>query len=268
MCLMLIAYNRHPVYRIILASNRDEFYCRPSEALAVRGPEKDMLCGLDLDGGGTWLAAHSSGRIAALTNVREPDRMATDAPSRGLLVTGCVLSDQPLRQHLGALMQQAGAYNGFNLIAADESDLYYCSNRTGAVRELPAGLYGLSNHRLDTPWPKLTRAKDMFKEVLSSPGKLDIEALFSILRDDHRPPDDLLPDTGVGRAWERILSPIFIHSDIYGTRTSSLILLGRDGRLRFIERTHGMPGSTDLAGTREYSFNIGRAHRTSHHAQC
>ena len=88
----------------------------------------------------------------------------------------------------------------------------------------------------------------------TQPDELDYEALFSILRNDECPPDDLLPDTGVGPVWERILAPIFIRSEIYGTRTSSLILLSRDGCLRFIERTHGSPGSSDIPGIKDYAF--------------
>ena len=256
MCLMLIAYNYHPDYPLILASNRDEFYCRPTEALTKREEQQDMLCGLDLEGGGTWLAASRSGRIAALTNVREPELVNDNAPSRGLLVKQCVLSDQPLSDCLNTIMQQAESYNGFNLIAADSSGLYYCSNRIATVQKLPTGLYGLSNYRLDTAWPKVTTAKALFRDVLDSTGELDYETLLSILSTRECPPEHLLPDTGVGSVWERILAPIFIDSEIYGTRTSSLILLTRDGRLRFIERTHGSAGSSDSPGTRDYAFNV------------
>jgi uncharacterized protein with NRDE domain len=261
MCLLLVAYNCHPRYQVILASNRDEFYSRSTEPLSVRGTDRKVLCGLDLEGGGTWLAAAQSGRIAALTNVREPERMRAEAPSRGLLVSGCAASDNPLDRFLAALMHQAAAYNGFNLIAADSSGLYYCSNRTGSIQKLDSGLYGLSNHGLDTPWPKLTRAKKLFAGILDRPGPIHDESLFAMLRDDEHPPDHMLPDTGVGPLWERILSPIFIHSDIYGTRTSSLVFLDHIGTLRFIERTHALPGSCDSPGTREFSFetqNTGR----------
>jgi uncharacterized protein with NRDE domain len=215
-----------------------------------------MLCGLDLQEGGTWLAASNSGRIAALTNVREPDTINDNACSRGLLVSQCVQSTQPLPEYLNGIMKQSDVYNGFNLITADSSGLYYCSNRSDNVKKLSDGLYGLSNHRLDTPWPKVTAAKAMFRDVLNAPGALDCEALFTLLRNDECAPDDLLPDTGVGPVWERILAPIFIRSEIYGTRTSSLILLSRDGCLRFIERTHGSAGSSDIPGTRDVMFNV------------
>lgn len=256
MCLMLIAYNYHAEYPLVLASNRDEFYCRPSEPLSVRGRRQEMLCGIDLEGGGTWLAAAKTGRIAALTNVREPDRFIGSAPSRGLLVSQCVQSTQSLPEYLDNIIKQTAIYNGFNLIAADSSGLYYCSNRNNSVQKLSAGLYGLSNHRLDTPWPKVSTAKDMFRTVLDSAGELDYEALLSILLTDECPPEHLLPDTGVGSEWERILAPIFIRSELYGTRTSSLILLSRDGHLRFIERTHGSAGSSKFPCTRDYAFNV------------
>lgn len=256
MCLMLIAYNAHPDYRLILASNRDEFYSRKTEPLAWRVTDAEILCGLDCEGGGSWLAAARSGRIAALTNVREPGRMSAGARSRGLLVTGCAASDQPIELFLEELLRQPDRHNGFNLIAADGTGLYYCSNRTGTVIKLSNGLYGLSNHRLDTPWPKLVRAKELAAEVLAAPGELDTGALFDVLRDDLQPPDQRLPDTGVGPVWERILAPVFIRSGIYGTRTSSLVLLDHCGFLRFIERTHGLPDSSDRPGTRELSFAV------------
>jgi uncharacterized protein with NRDE domain len=153
-------------------------------------------------------------------------------------------------------MRQSGRYNGFNLIAADGTALYYCSNRAGTIRTVPPGLYGLSNHRLDTPWPKVTAGKTMFQDVLDRPGEPDCEAMLQMLRNDECPHDDELPDTGVGAVWERILAPIFIASAVYGTRTSSVVLLARDGRLRFIERTYGAPGSGDRPGTRECSCAV------------
>jgi len=256
MCLILLAHTCHPDYPLILASNRDEFYCRKAEPLALRGTSQTMLYGRDCEGGGTWLAATASGRIATLTNVREPGRTSSSAPSRGLLVTECAASDEPLERFLETRIHRFGPYNGFNLIAADSSGLYYCSNRTDIVQKLTPGLYGLSNHRLDTAWPKLTKAKKLFAGILAKPGPVAIEELFGMLRNDERLPDHMLPDTGVGPAWERILAPIFIHSDIYGTRTSSLVLLDRRGHLRFIERTHGLPGSCDVPGTREFSFTV------------
>jgi uncharacterized protein with NRDE domain len=164
-------------------------------------------------------------------------------------------STQPLHVYLARVMQQADNYNGFNLIACDGSGLYYCSNRIPAVKKLTPGLYGLSNHRLDTPWPKLTTAKTMFGDILDAAGELDPEAIFTLLQNDTRPPDNRLPDTGVGPVWERILAPIFIQSEIYGTRTSSLVLIARNGHIRFIERTHGSPGSSDQPGTKDYEFN-------------
>jgi len=266
MCLILIAYKSHPGYPLILAANRDEFYARPTEPLALRGPGRDMLCGLDLEGGGTWLAA-GRGRIAALTNVREPGRVKAGAPSRGLLVSGCIGSAQPLDQFMEDLLRQPAEHNGFNLIAADSAGLYYCSNRFGGAVRLSAGLYGLCNHRLDTPWPKVTRAKKLFADALAAHDEPDIEALFAVVRDDTQPPDAELPYTGVGPEWERILAPIFIRSPIYGTRTSSLLLLDKNARLRFIERTHGLPGSPDRPGTREFFLSMQPVHRMPGHAQ-
>jgi uncharacterized protein with NRDE domain len=256
MCLILFAYQYHSEYPLVLAANRDEFYSRPTSPLAFHGRSKELLAGRDLEGGGTWLAASRSGRIAALTNFRELERHGPGAPSRGLLVTDCALSGESLDSLLPALAAQTSCYAGFNLIAGDRTGLFYCSNRGAAVRRLSPGLYGLSNHLLDTAWPKVAAGKMKFRNVLGDPDGPDPEALFELLRDNTLPPKNKLPDTGVGPAWERILAPIFIQSPIYGTRSSSVILLGKEGKLRFIERTHAVEGFVEAGETREYSITI------------
>lgn len=256
MCLILFAYQYHPEYPLVLAANRDEFHSRPTAPLGFHGPSHELLCGRDLEGGGTWLAAARSGRIAGLTNYRELERHGPGAPSRGLLASSCVLSRESLESHLHAMMAQAHSYAGFNLIAGDGAGLFYCTNRAAGVRRLSSGLYGLSNHQLDTAWPKVARGKEKFRSTLAHPGAPDTEAIFGLLRDRHAPPDDQLPDTGVGAAWERILAPIFIQSPIYGTRSSSIILLHKSGLLRFIERTHAVEGFVEREETRERSFKI------------
>jgi uncharacterized protein with NRDE domain len=256
MCLILFAYRCHPGYPLVLAANRDEFYGRPAAPLAFHGPSQELLCGRDLEGGGTWLAASRQGRIAALTNFRELERHAPGAPSRGLLVSDCVLARGDLAADLEALLLQARGYAGFNLIAGGAAGLYYCSNRGAPVQKLSPGLYGLSNHLLDTPWPKVVAGKEKFRQALNSCGAPDTEELFAVLRDATRPPDNQLPDTGVGPAWERILAPVFIQSSIYGTRSSSVLLLDTRGRLRFIERTHAVEGFVAEEETRECSLAI------------
>ncbi len=256
MCLILFAYRLHPDYPLILAANRDEFHSRPTSPLALHGPDKELLSGRDLEGGGTWLAASRHGRIAALTNFRELERHAPGAPSRGMLVSASALSREPLEACLQALLARSAEYAGYNFIAGDRAGLFYCSNRGAPVRRLAPGLYGLSNHLLDTAWPKVTRGKNTFREALARTGGPDPESMFGLLRDAHLPPDAELPDTGVGPAWERILAPIFIQGPVYGTRSSSVVLLDRRGLLRFFERTHAVPGFQAREETRSFSLQV------------
>jgi uncharacterized protein with NRDE domain len=236
MCLLLLAYHFHPQYRLVLAANRDEFYQRPALALDFWPDAPDILAGRDLRAGGTWLGVSRTGHLAALTNYREPDKTRSHAPSRGHLVDKFLSGDLSAAAYLQTVQAQADRYNGFNLIAMDRRDLVYYSNRSRPIRKLPAGVYGLSNHLLDTPWPKIESGKQRLKAYLQQTRNPDPEPLLALLSDRSQPADDRLPDTGVGIEWERTLAPLFIQSPFYGTRCSSVILLGHDGCLSFVER--------------------------------
>jgi uncharacterized protein with NRDE domain len=252
MCLIVFAYRCHPRYRLVVAANRDEFYRRPTAPAAFWPECPQVLAGRDLEQGGTWLGVTRGGRIAALTNYRDPAANRADARSRGALV----------RDYLGggvgpaAFAEQAAAagrdYNGFNLLAGDGESLRYCSNRDGAAYEVPPGVHGLSNHLLDTPWPKVARAKTALAACLEGREETLAARLFALLADAVPAADEDLPDTGVGLAWERTLSPIFIASPDYGTRSSTVVLAGYDGRVWFIERT--WPEGSELV----YEFIVGR----------
>ena len=245
MCLILFAYRQHERYRVILAANRDEFYGRPTASAAFWGDAPDLLAGRDLKSGGTWLGVTRAGRFAAITNYREPDVRLEGAPSRGELVAGFLQSDDAPQAYLDRLAPSADRYNGFNLIVGDAEETGYFSNREGAVRMLGPGVYGLSNHLLDTPWPKVEQGKALLEEHLSR-DEIDAEALLVALNNPTQAPDAALPDTGVGLAWERALSPLFIQSPDYGTRASTVLLIRHDGEVTFAERTFqaGEPGET------------------------
>ncbi len=158
----------------------------------------DVLAGRDLKGSGTWLGITESGRIAGITNFREPDLFKPDAPSRGLLISNYLTGTETPKIYLKHIKPTGHRYNGFNLILGDQSGLYYYSNKTNKIKEVKPGLYGLSNHLLDTPWPKVENGKAGLKKLLTGKNQIDTEDIFSLLSDRTFAPDDRLPDTGIG----------------------------------------------------------------------
>jgi uncharacterized protein with NRDE domain len=253
MCLIVFAWKVHPDYPLVVAANRDEFRHRPARPAHWWDDAPDVLAGRDLEAGGTWMGVTRSGRFAALTNRRDPARRATDAPSRGSLVLRALTDDRPPVDVLADLGADSDRYAGFNLLAGDRDTLAVHDNASGEVRPIPPGVYGLSNARLDTPWPKLTLARARLAEALVRMP--DPEPVLALLRDDIPAPDHLLPDTGVGLEAERRLSPIFLRDAHYGTRSSAMILFGADGRASLREWTWDARG--EVAGEICQDFAIG-----------
>jgi uncharacterized protein with NRDE domain len=243
MCLALIAYRTHPRYPLVLAANRDEFHARPAQALHWWKDGAGILAGRDLQAGGTWLGIDRSGRMALVTNYRDPSSPRPESVSRGSLV-GEFLGGKPgSAEFAAAVASRARQFSGFSLLAMDRNGLaYVTSHPEPEARMLPPGVYGLSNRQLDTPWPKLLRTREHFTAELANadprPG-----AFMHMLSDRAGVADDLLPDTGVGLEWERLLSAPFIVSAVYGTRCSSVVLLRADGMVAFEERSHATDGS-------------------------
>ncbi|MBK5106463.1 MAG: NRDE family protein [Burkholderiales bacterium] len=235
MCLILIAHRAHPDYPLVIAANRDEYYQRPAAKAAFWQDHPHILAGRDLDGMGTWLGVTRAGRFAALTNFRDPRERKTDAPTRGRLVSGFLASAQEPRAYLEEVATQARHYNGFNLLAGDIDGVFYFSSRAGGVQQVSPGIHGLSNHLLDTPWPKVARGKQRLQAALAD--EPSAEALLDLLHDRQPATETELPDTGVGVDMERVLSPALIVSPQYGTRASTAVLFGGDGSLSFNERT-------------------------------
>ena len=237
MCLIIVGWQVHPDFPLVVAANRDEYFARPTAPAARWVDFPQVMAGRDLEAGGTWLGVTDNGRFAAVTNVREPG-MPAGRCSRGDLtkefLTSGISAEHYARQIDGA------SFSGFNLLVSDGSDLYYRTNRHGDIEPLKPGIYGLSNHRLDTPWPKLLSAREEFARAIS--GLPDESAFFNLLADTDTVDDEKLPKTGVSLEWERLLSAIFVRSPTYGTRASTFLLQRANGQIRLHERSFSPEG--------------------------
>jgi uncharacterized protein with NRDE domain len=250
MCLILVAWHAHDRYACVIAANRDEFFARPASA-AHWWPDRPLiLAGRDAQGGGTWLGITRHGRWAALTNYRQPGARRAAAPSRGELVTALLLADDGADQGLDRLRAADARYNGFNLLFSDGQRLAVHESMSSRSEVLPAGVYGLSNHLLDTPWPKVRQAKSRLTEGLARLP--DTGVLLALLRDSTPADDADLPRTGLSLPWERMLSSAFIRAPGYGTRCSTIVTIGHDGEVDFSEWTWDERG--ELAGRVDWPF--------------
>jgi len=252
MCLILLAHGAHPDYPLVIAANRDEYYRRPTAKAAFWRDHPHIFAGRDLEGMGTWLGITRAGRFAALTNFRDPRERKTDAPSRGQLVSAFLASERAPLEYLEEVAALAPRYNGFNLLAGDIDGVFCFSSRLSSVQKLTPGIHGLSNHLLDTPWPKVARGKQRLQAALAE--EPSAEALLDLLHDREPAAESELPDTGIGAELERVLSPALIVSPQYGTRASTGVLFGRDGRVSFSERTI-LPGG-DIGATVSLRFSL------------
>jgi uncharacterized protein with NRDE domain len=241
MCLAVLALDAHPRYRLVAAANRDEFHARPTQP-AHWWPEAPILAGRDLQQRGTWLGVSRNARFAFVTNVREPGRHDPAARSRGALVPAVLADGRGMPQAMVSVVDAAMDCNGFNLVGATAQSAAFGSNRGAHSQALLRGVHGVSNAGLDTPWPKLVRAKAGMATWLASATDA-IDALWQVLRDETPANDDALPDTGLTRDRERLLSSPFIVSETYGTRSSTIVSIDRAGVVTFVERTF------DAAGT-------------------
>lgn len=242
MCIILLALEPHPQYRLVIAANRDEAYARPTRTAHFWEDDPQIYGGRDLEQGGSWLALRRDGRIAAVTNFRDHRAPKTAPRSRGELVREFLRGDAPSAEYLAGVRARAAQYNGFSLIVGDGSALWYYSNRGGEPAQIAPGVHGISNNLLDTPWPKVVESKKALGGLLDVHGAALIDRLFAILADREIAPDHTLPDTGVGIQRERELSSVFIPGVRYGTRASTVVLIGRDDGAVFIERSFGPQG--------------------------
>jgi len=228
MCLVLLAVRPSARITLVVAANRDELHARPSNALAEWDDVPGLVGGRDLKAGGTWLGVTRSGRFATLTNVRSPSARR-EGRSRGELVRDFLVSDRDPVDYASTLAGDAEAYPSFNLIVADREDVLYVSDQAGSATELSPGIHGLSNARIDEPWPKVEDGKRAMANAVRVAGEVDVEALFAALREERRAEDERLPSTGVPLEIERFLSSAFLRSREYGTRCSTVVVRRGDG---------------------------------------
>jgi uncharacterized protein with NRDE domain len=251
MCLIAFAVDLHPRYQLVLVANRDEFRNRGASPAGFWPDAPHVLAGRDLQAGGTWIGVTIGGKVAAVTNYRDARQQVADPPSRGQLVAGYLRDDAMTAADLRDYLERhASDYDGFNLIYGTWRDLHYFTNRGGGSGPVSAGIHGLSNHLLDTRWPKVVVAKDRLTSLLQQP-EMDPAELIRSLSDPFPFADELLPDTGIGPERERFLSPLFIKGEVYCTRSTTVLLVGRDGEVALVEQSH------DLAPqTRSFSFRL------------
>jgi uncharacterized protein with NRDE domain len=244
MCLILFAYQVHPVYKLIVAANRDEFYQRSTAPAHYWEDSPDILAGRDLEKMGTWMGVTSAGRFSALTNYRDPKEVAEGKRSRGELVADALKSTGRVKDYMQNLMEKKELYPGYNLLVGDGNELYYYSNIGQQVQKVEPGIYGISNHLLNTDWPKVQKGKAGISKIINGKQEEIVEKLLTLLHYADPAPDEFLPSTGVSLAWERMLSPLFIKSEHYGTRSSTVLLMS-DKEIQYVERVYSKNSISD-----------------------
>lgn len=240
MCLILFRFDPSKPQPLVIAANRDEAYQRPSTAASHWSDTPAVYAGRDLEANGTWLGVDTRGRFAALTNFRDGSPLSPGSASRGELAANFLQGEVSARDYMLQLQCHAASYQGFNLLIGDQQELWYYSNRQqqdSPATQLTPGLYGLCNGLLNDSWPKVEQGKRQLQKTLHQPRALWEEELRQLLLDQQSYPDLSLPDTGVSLDIERALSPIYIRSEHYGTRTSSIVIFERQ-QLQFTEHNY------------------------------
>ncbi|MEJ0086334.1 MAG: NRDE family protein [Pseudomonadota bacterium] len=258
MCLLVLAWRTHPRHRLVVAANRDEFHERPAAPLAAWEEPAGVVGGRDLQANGAWFAVDTRRRCGIVTNFREFGRRRRSAPSRGGLIPAFLARDEAPGAYLQSLETDAPGYAGFNLLLADRESLWYASNRADQfARELPPGVYGLSNEFLDTPWPKLVRVRARFTALLEADATAAhpalADSLFALLADRETAPPDALPAGDLSPEWARKLSAPFVLDETYGTRCSTVLTISTDDTLRIAERRFDARGMS--SGETEHVLN-------------
>jgi uncharacterized protein with NRDE domain len=252
MCLIAFAIECHPVYSLVLVANRDEFRSRETVPAAYWNDAPHVLAGRDRQAGGTWIGVTTGGKLAAVTNYRDMRQQVLDPPSRGTLVADYLRDPAMTPTVLKEMLDKDGhLYDGFNLLYGSCSELHYFTNRGGSSGPVQPGIHALSNHLLDNGWPKVVTARERLTRIMQQP-EISCEELVYSLSDPAPYAAELLPDTGIGPERERFLSPLFIAGDSYRTRSTTVILVRRDGEVTFMEQGYDTPDNLQQL----YTFQI------------
>jgi uncharacterized protein with NRDE domain len=234
MCLIAVAYKAHPKFPLILMGNRDEFKNRPTMQAHDWEEPKGIIAGRDLKAGGTWLGVQEAGKVAVLTNYRDLSLPKKEYDhSRGKLIVDYLASDLDGQRYWAGVPGQA--FEGFNMLLWNTAGLYYASNM-GVSRWVKPGIHALSNHLLNTKWPKVDKARAAMESIIKS-DQITAARAMDLLADREIATDPELPETGVPLEVERMLSSVFIDSPEYGTRCSTFFRMDNEGNWWFEEYT-------------------------------
>ncbi len=255
MCLILFSLNQHPQYKFILAANRDEFFNRPTKEAGYWRENKNIIGGRDLNSGGTWLGVTKTGRLIAITNYRDLSNENKNARSRGLISKDFLINSQSNNSFLNNIYPVKNEYSGFNLLLSDNSfeTITHYSNISDKTEILEEGTHGLSNHLLDTPWPKIQYGKDQLTTLLNQ-ETIHTYDIISILKNNIEAPDKLLPDTGISYELEKKLSPVFISMKGYGTRCSTALIIDYNNNVSFLEISYD--DNKEVINEKQFKFWI------------
>ncbi len=255
MCLILFHLQEHPTYKLVLAANRDEAYNRPTAKAAFWQDKPTILAGRDLEQMGTWLGMSKDGRFGALTNYRDPAHMKPSKVSRGEIVTNFLNGADSTKSYMQNLSNHKKDYVGYNVLAGTPDELMYYNNIEDTITTIDPGTHGLSNHFLNTPWPKVEKGKKRLSDYISQAKVVVPEELFTILSDSEEAPERLLPDTGIGLELEKRLSSLFIKLPDYGTRCSTILTIDQENNVLFMERTFH---AGEFVNEVKYDFQISK----------
>lgn len=254
MCLVNFHFQNHPKYKLIVVANRDEFYERPTKPAHYWEDEPNILAGRDLLQMGTWLGISKKGRFAAITNYRDPSLPETGRYSRGEIIRHFLTNGTEPDIFMEELIKERENYGGYNVILGDPNGLYHYNNVLDESKDINAGTHSLSNHSLNTPWPKVVKGRARLNEYIqTNQEEVSIDMLFNLVTDRSTADDEELPHTGVGVEMERLLSPMFIKIPNYGTRSSTVLLVDKEDRVTFVERTFK---EGDFQFEKKYEFKI------------